>query len=102
MGGETFEVYRRGLLMDIAFQEAVEEARYEYGHGGYSGSIAEKDSVAAIDLVPRELDEQRERAHALIRKCDPRVDDKWGPAGALPVGHGGVIEGWLFFGWASA
>ena len=37
-------------------------------------------------------------AHDLIDECDPRVDDKWGPAGCVRLEEGTFY----FFGWASS
>jgi hypothetical protein len=40
--------------------------------------------------------ERRRVADALMQLTDPRISDKWGPAGCLELGSGR----WLFFGWA--
>jgi hypothetical protein len=41
-GGTDFWTTGRGKTPEIAFREAVDQAKYEHGHGGYSGTIAEK------------------------------------------------------------
>ena len=65
MGAETFEIFGYGKTAREAFSAAREDAQYEHGHGGYTGTIAEKDSYVRIDLnaeIPRAitwLQEQR-------------------------------------------
>ena len=49
MGSCDFWVEVRGKDANDAFWKAVEQAKYEYGHGGYSGTIAEKDSFVMIE-----------------------------------------------------
>lgn len=44
MGATTFTHIAKGTTPETAFREAVEAAAYEYGHGGYTGTIAEKPS----------------------------------------------------------
>ena len=43
-------------------------------------------------------------AEAYVGDGDERVDDKWGPAGCLEIGHPGKDgeRTFLFFGWASS
>jgi hypothetical protein len=101
----------RGATVQEAFTDAREQAAYEHGHGGYTGSLAEKDSFTLIpppfgpspDLSPDEAAKEFRKAlllfaDELIEKDDPRIDDKWGPAGALDLKDGSF----LFFGWASS
>lgn len=95
MGGTTFMLTQRGESAREAFGQAVEDALYEEGHGGYTGSIAEKDCFTRIPL-PEGVDAE-EYAYHLIDKSDERINDKWGPAGCLDLGDGK----YLFFGWAS-
>ena len=95
MGATTFRTTARGPTAKQAFQTAREEAQYDYGHRGYTGTIAEKTAFTMIPLPPgKELDEF---INDLINDCDPRIDDKWGPAGCIDLGD----EEFLFFGWAS-
>lgn len=105
-----------------AFRQEVEGALYDYGHRGYTGTIAEKHDVvevgeaetfeAARELVNEweawEFDggskwdsEKQEYVETPKPKANPlpwATDDKWGPANAIRVPG----EGWLFFGWASS
>lgn len=85
MGGTTFEQYTAGADPDAAFRAAREAALHEHGHGGYSGTLAEKDDYV---IVTRRLLTEKEAsalAGELIDRDDPRISDKWGPAGAIPV-----------------
>lgn len=52
MGGCDFDVVARGPSAKEAFRLAVEQAQYESGHGGYTGTIAEKSGF--IMLPPSE------------------------------------------------
>lgn len=99
MGAETFFTHAaEGDTAEAAFKAAVEQAQYDYGHAGYTGTIAEKDSFTVIETGAANLSVAEEKADALLRDDDPRISDKWGPAGAI-----GVVDGtWLFFGWASS
>lgn len=96
MGACDFRVVAKGKTAAEAFETATSEARHEHGHGGYSGTIAEKWSFRMID-VPAGTD-PRQYATDLMDADDPRVSDKWGPAACVNVGDGQ----WLFFGWASS
>lgn len=96
MGGETFMCRYKGKTAREAFSAAVQEARYEHGQGGYTGTIAEKDSFVMIE-APAEADAAK-YASALLNDGDRRIDNKWGPAGCITLGD----EWWLFFGWASS
>ena len=95
MGACTFDTVASGKTAAEAFSNAVEEARYMYGHAGYTGTIAEKWEFVMIGLP--EGREVGEYAQELIDKCDKRVDDKWGPAGCIKMEEGR----YYFFGWAS-
>ena len=96
MGAESFITTRRGRNRQDAFLEAVKQAQYEYGHRGYTGTIAEKTEYVSIQ-VPEGL-EPRFYAKSMIDNCDSRIYDKWGPAGCIDLGG----DEYLFFGWASS
>lgn len=145
MGANTFSTLSSGKTAQEAFREAVQRALYDYGHRGYTGTIAEKQEFVVIRDTAGDLSERlckkgatpyyeetvehaRERgrktaaelmeraksddkarvasaiADALIDIGDPRIDDKWGPAGCIEV-DGPNADGqrrYLFFGWASS
>ena len=96
MGGETFSVKAKGKTAQEAFDKAVKQAQYDYGHAGYTGSIAEKDSFVMIEMP--EGTNPEEFTDKLIDEEDERIDDKWGPAGCIKLSK----EEYLFFGWASS
>lgn len=112
MGATTFMISASGKSADEAFNTAVSEARYMNGHGGYTGTIAEKGSFrefkAPAGVEPafvaeyattRWLPDTGVKPETL-RQLDviaDAVDDKWGPAGCVQLS----ASEWLFFGWAS-
>lgn len=49
MGADEFVIMASGRTAAAAFNSAVREAKYENGHGGYTGTIAEKHSFVMID-----------------------------------------------------
>ncbi len=95
MGATTFAVRSKGKTAQEAFGAAIQEATWESGHAGYTGTIAEKSSFVMI-AVPAGR-KPGEYADSLIDDGDARIDDKWGPAGCVQLAAGE----WLFFGWAS-
>ena len=50
MGATNFYCEAEGKTLSEAFRNAVDEAYYQYGHGGYTGSIAEKSGVSFFDI----------------------------------------------------
>lgn len=97
MGASVFYHSVKAEAVADAFALAQAEARYEYGHGGYSGTIAEKPGWVVIQSTPVDSDTAHKMADSLIDAEDPRIDNKWGDAGAIAMTDGS----WLFFGWAS-
>lgn len=114
MGASEFTQIERGDTAAKAFRAAVDQAKYDHGHSGYSGTIAEKHEfvvikapeVAALPqpkgpddeaLLPRR-DAAIKAAEALMEAEDQRIRDKWGPAGCIDIGDGEF----LFFGRASS
>ena len=95
MGAVVFMTVGEGATAKKAFDDLVYEARYNHGHGGYTGTIAEKNSFVMIPM-PDGADAFK-YAEQLIDDCDPRVDDKWGDAGCIHFKD----NLYLFFGWAS-
>ncbi len=106
MGGCTFMQMASGSSAQQAFEEACAQSRSEaegdpdYDGYGYTGGIGEKSTFVMIPL-PEGVDSQDRgaislEADRLIQECDPRVDDKYGPAGCFELGDGK----YFFFGWA--
>ena len=75
------------------FHQLVEDCLYTYGHGGYTGTFAEKDSVQVIAPLngSPEWTQERARLH-----CQDN-NDKWGPAYAYWLGG----DRWYIGGWCS-
>jgi len=96
MGAEVFIVRSNGKNAHEAFEKAVSVAHYNYGHRGYTGTIAEKSSFIVID--PPVFGTAEEYVKDLIDNRDSRIGDKWGPAGCIKCGE----NEYLFFGWASS
>ena len=118
MGASTFHtVQPRDRFKDAgaAFWAAVDQAAYDYGHAGYTGTIAEKDGYHQVAEFASDED-----AHAAINawindgyaydtgsavpvpddhpyhKLRNATDDKWGPANLVVT-----PKFYHFFGWAS-
>lgn len=53
MGATNFSDVGRGKTIESAFANAVKRAYYDYGHGGYTGSIAEKHGYIEFDRPNR-------------------------------------------------
>ena len=100
MGADVFMVEASGKTAGEAFRAAQDEAYYLYGHGGYTGTIAEKNEFVSIEF-PKDREYNPENvekyANELLDNDDPRIDDKWGP-GCIKIEEGR----YLFFGWASS
>jgi hypothetical protein len=103
MGAQTFTAFAEGKTAKEAFSRVVDQAQYDYGHSGYTGTIAEKTSFVIIqDCQTRE--DAYAKARELMDDDDDRISDKWGPAGAIriPKTKKDASAGYLFFGWASS
>lgn len=100
MGANEFcDFYRMKKDESLAacFHEAVERTAWECGHGGYTGTLAEKGSFVLMGNAPdRKI--ACEMANKFLNDDDPRISDKWGPAGAITTDDGYAV----FFGWASS
>ena len=95
MGASEFMCTGHGATAKEAFAALTEEYRHEFGHGGYSGTIAEKREFVMIS-VPAGKDPQ-EFAGELLEEDKHPICDKWGPAGCIKLGP----TKFFFFGWAS-
>lgn len=106
MGACDFYQRAKGKTSKDAFSNAVSDAQYEHGHGGYTGTIAEKHDFVMIKIPAGVLagmdgtmvEKAQAYAEQLIQNCDPRINNKWGPAGCIDCGD----DEYLFFGWASS
>lgn len=98
MGAEVFGSTAEGKDAKEAFGNAVEQAQYDYGHAGYTGTIAEKHGFVMVTDERLSYEAAEALARKLIDAEDPRVDDKWGDAGCIALDDGRFH----FFGWASS
>jgi len=78
-GGSDFYVFIKGTDAKKAFRDAVDNASHNSGHGGYSGTIAEKNS---FEIVSGPLTKKQAQNFASDKMDE---NDKWGPAFAIPV-----------------
>jgi hypothetical protein len=79
-----------------AFRKAVQDAQWEAGHGGYTGTIAEKPGVE----IRRDQVMTKQQAYAFAEK-DMDNNPKWENAFAIRVVDGD-FKGWLIYGIASS
>ena len=101
MGAEEYEnrVVGFGTARE-AFDYITKETRYLKGHGGYTGTIAEKGSFEMIKVPDGE--DPITYATYLLDSGDRRVNDKWGPAYCVEFDAGKGKKGFFFFGVASS
>jgi hypothetical protein len=130
MGAMDFRHVAAGQTAGEAFDRAVREARYEHGHGGYTGTIAEKSSYLLFNTPPLITEDEfwrlvdgaiqppgptiPEGLEAARQRLEAAVDDKWGPAAAMRLpphieeewrekhGVDPKLKVYVFFGWASS
>lgn len=103
MGANQFRNRVSATTSPAAFEKAVTAARYEHGHGGYTGTIAEKSSFKMV--TPDEGESPAECLERLTDDPDHWSDDKWGPAACICMGPNEKKPGerwFVFFGWASS
>lgn len=100
MSAEQFQITATGTTPQQAFTNAVQECRYYNGHGGYTGTIAEKQTFTMAS--PTSLSESE--AQALIDETiDTTYTDKWGPAGCIHIKTSNQqFNTYIFYGWASS
>lgn len=106
MGAEFFVNRGTHTSAKELFKALKDDAEYDYGHAGYTGTIAEKDDFVMIDapeiMAASKAGAKWDTIRTLIETKyqytdDPRVNDKWGPAGCIQIND----NEWVFFGWAS-
>ena len=95
MGATTFKTISTGKTAREAFTTATQNARWNCGNSGYTGTIAEKSSFVMINVPAGKT--ASDYAEDLMDDGDPRIDDKYGPAGCIALGE----DRFMFFGWAS-
>ena len=93
--------------IETVFRHTVESAQFEHGHGGYTGTIAEKSGDGFHTITFKKGTRRSTKikhARKLLRDDDRRFG-KWGPCGCIDLGlrkrDGHWMREWLFFGIAS-
>ena len=78
MGATEFITLEAGKYASAseAFRRAQERARYEYGHGGYTGTIAEKSGFRMMEVSGDPIKFARKMASS---------NSKWDPAFAIEL-----------------
>ena len=94
MGACEFKNDSAGRSAGEAFAAAVDSALWDHGHGGYSGTIAEKRDFTVV--LPEDSETPMECVGRHIEANT--FGDKWGPAGCVDLGDGH----YRFFGKASS
>ena len=116
MGATEFSVDRIGLSVDAAYDEQVAADHYDFGHSGYTGTLAEKDGFILIPRPPRYTAEKVEATFWLadtyywwlewgsrgkpVKGGKAALDrlKKWYPKGDLDsrgVGSGMTFQTWM-------
>ena len=111
MGAANFYCTSTGSNAQEAFTSAVKKAQWDFGHGGYTGTIAEKSNFTMASenpLLP-------EAANHLVNSLtDTKYSSKWGPAGCVELMSSvtyletdstiqkSKTKRFIFFGWASS
>jgi hypothetical protein len=112
MGATNFENYvSKGQFdtPDSAFNAMREEALWEHGHGGYTGTIGEKNGwVMRNDGKPITNKQVRDFIYGVSTDGEDFGDidenDKFGPAFCVQLctsEESTEVKGWLFYGYAS-
>lgn len=99
MGTVSFITSTTAPTAAEAFGKLVEEALYSFGHGGYTGTIAEKTdayNVTAPDDITTDIELVRWIEQQLDEDENAFFQDKWGPAAYAPSPEN--PERWYFFG----
>jgi len=91
MGAEVFMEYGSGKTPQEAFDDLVSQAQHDMGHGGYTGTIAEKGEFVMIEPPSNWKGDAQSYADHLLDIGDRRISDKWGPAGCILLDSVGVV-----------
>lgn len=96
MGATTFSTIAAGKTAADAYRTAVDDARHWHGHGGYTGTIAEKSGWVEYTLPARVT------AQKFMATVWNALDEIWAAEGAAyrgekpkPAKHLTQLEQWL-------
>lgn len=78
-----------------ACEVIFEKTAYDYGHAGYTGTLAEKTDEGVTICRDKMFASQEEAERFVDNELD---SDKWGPADVVPIED----VGWFVGGWCSA
>jgi hypothetical protein len=103
MGANTFRVTARAKTASEAFETLYQKAKYDHGHAGYTGTIAEKSGFRIFEppegMTPKEFIQAIESdKFAYDEKVMEYYDDKWAVAVCVQVEE----DLWTFLGCASS
>jgi hypothetical protein len=96
--------FRNGKVVEISvdpkivFHDLVENAQWESGHGGYTGTIAEKNGF--VTRHPHVFGSKKDALTFVEGDLD--TNDKWGPAFHVMWDAGTGKRGHVFYGMASS
>lgn len=99
MGACDFETRSWGKTAQEAFRKAVGDAQYEHGHGGYTGTIAEKDDFKDLTDIYKASDIWRlfkERIDKEKAKARLKDLDEWDRKRHLDIAEHLGHEYWRF------
>ena len=113
MGAMNYENVGKGKTAREVFDRLTDQAKWAHGHGGYTGTIAAKDSyvefkrpkgmrratvikaIRAVESIrygtdgyPLTIFAERQFPSLPIAKMFAVYDDKWGPSLAIEVSKG--------------
>lgn len=88
MGACDFMNYSFGKTAQEAFSHCVQQAQYEHGHGGYSGTIAEKHDFVVLPKPPTRLSVER------LAGCAINCEDTYMHWRPLKEGENRYSAGW--------
>jgi hypothetical protein len=103
MGADTFRVTARAKTANEAFDMLYDQAKYDHGHAGYTGTIAEKPGFRIFEtpegMTPKEFIQAiKSDKFAYDEKVMEYYDDKWAPAVCVQIEE----DLWTFLGCASS
>jgi hypothetical protein len=103
MGACDFETKVSAKTAREGFSRLVDNARHDFGHAGYTGTIAEKHSFQMV--TPKDGESPEDCVRRCMEDDDHFCQDKWGDAACVDAGESQKIPGnriFIFFGWASS
>lgn len=107
MGACTFSTWGQPGETDVkkAYDARCDQARHEYGHSGYNGTISTTTGVRVVQglLTPVKRDQVYAIEERIINEDQNTYGiNKWENAGAIAVAKDdGTFDRWYFFGWAA-